>query len=125
MIKKVFVLDFANTYEDIQKAFAPYYTTTLLSNSVTPSAIYDLEVEIDGYLILNDLEIESFNEILYSGKEIKAKERKMIRFLIWNKAKKRSPKNIHIRNSKSTLFKNYVVCLDFMNFFYKSHHLKS
>ena len=49
--KKVFVLDFANTYEDIQKAFAPYYTTTLLSNSVTPSAIYDLEVEIDGYLI--------------------------------------------------------------------------
>lgn len=85
--KKVFVLDFANTYEDIQKAFAPYYTTTLLSNSVTPSAIYDLEVEIDGYLILNDLDIESFNEILYSGKEIKAKERKMISFYL-DKARK-------------------------------------
>ena len=85
--KKVFVLDFANTYEDIQKAFAPYYTTTLLSNSVTPSAIYDLEAEIDGYLILNDLDIESFNEILYSGKEIKAKERKMISFYL-DKARK-------------------------------------
>ena len=41
--KKTFVLDFVNTYDDIVKAFAPYYTTTLLANSVTPTAVYDLE----------------------------------------------------------------------------------
>lgn len=40
--KKTFILDFVNDYEDIQAAFSKYYTTTLLSNSVTPSAIYDL-----------------------------------------------------------------------------------
>ena len=39
--KKTFVLDFKNTYEDIQNAFAPYYTETVLnkyrdcSNSLT------------------------------------------------------------------------------------------
>ena len=32
--KKTFILDFVNSYEDITSAFAPYYTTTLLSNSV-------------------------------------------------------------------------------------------
>lgn len=29
--KKTFVLDFKNTYEDIQNAFAPYYTETVLN----------------------------------------------------------------------------------------------
>ncbi len=43
--KKTFILDFVNNYEDIQAAFSKYYTTTLLSNSVTPSAIYDLEAK--------------------------------------------------------------------------------
>ena len=40
--KKTFVLDFANTYEDIEKAFSTYFTTTILSNTVTPSSVYDI-----------------------------------------------------------------------------------
>ena len=46
--KKTFILDFVNKYEDIVAAFKPYYTTTLLGNSVTPSAVYDLEAKLDG-----------------------------------------------------------------------------
>ena len=34
-----------NDYEDIESAFSVYYTTTLLSNSVTPSSIYDIEAK--------------------------------------------------------------------------------
>ena len=34
--KKTFVLDFVNDYKDMEAAFSKYYTTTLLSNSVTP-----------------------------------------------------------------------------------------
>lgn len=56
--KKTFVLDFVNTYEDIKAAFAPYYTTTLLSTSVTPTAIYDLEAQIDAYTVLDPDDIE-------------------------------------------------------------------
>ncbi len=65
--KKTFVLDFANTYEDIVGAFSTYYTTTLLSNSVTPSTIYDLEAQIDGYCIIDLSDIEAVAGILYPG----------------------------------------------------------
>lgn len=62
--KKTFVLDFVNTYEDIKDAFAPYYTTTLLSNSVTPIAIYDLEAKIDAYTVLDPEDIEKASELI-------------------------------------------------------------
>ena len=66
--KKTFILDFVNSYEDIISAFAPYYTTTLLSNSVTPTAIYDLEAQIDAYTILDPDDIEKASLILYKPK---------------------------------------------------------
>ena len=78
--KKTFVLDFVNSYEDIKAAFAPYFTTTLLSNSVTPTAIYDLEAKIDAYTVLDPGDIESANTILYSGKTITAKDKQQLTF---------------------------------------------
>lgn len=63
--KKTFVLDFVNSYEDIKAAFAPYYTTTLLSTSVTPTAIYDLEAQIDAYTVLDPDDVEKVNDLLY------------------------------------------------------------
>ena len=65
--KKTFILDFINKYEDIVKAFEPYYTTTLLANSVTPSAVYDLEARLDGYTVLDPSDIESAVKLLYNG----------------------------------------------------------
>lgn len=65
--KTTFVLDFVNDYEDIKRAFAPYYTTTMLSNTVTPEAIYELEAKIDAYLVLDPEDIERANDIIYGG----------------------------------------------------------
>lgn len=84
--KKTFVLDFVNTYEDIKAAFAPYYTTTLLANSVTPNAIYDLEAQIDAYALFDPADIESANEILYSDK-VTAKQKQQLTFYL-QKSKK-------------------------------------
>ncbi len=84
--KKTFVLDFVNTYEDIKTAFAPYYTTTLLSNSVTPSAVYDLEAKIDAYAILDPVDIEAANDILYSQK-VTGKQKQRLTFFL-QKSKK-------------------------------------
>lgn len=78
--KKTFILDFVNDYEDIEAAFSKYYTTTLLSNSVTPSAVYDLEAKIDGYFEIDPMDIETANDIFYKG-EIKAKEKQSLIFL--------------------------------------------
>lgn len=84
--KKTFVLDFVNSYEDIKAAFAPYYTTTLLSNSVTPSAIYDLEAKIDAYALFDPADIESANEILHA-KKITSKQKQRLTFFL-QKSKK-------------------------------------
>ena len=84
--KKTFVLDFVNSYEDIKAAFAPYYTTTLLSNSVTPGAIYDLEAKIDAYALFDPADIDSANEILYAEK-VTGKQKQRLTFFL-RKSKK-------------------------------------
>lgn len=84
--KKTFILDFVNEYGDIEAAFSKYYTTTLLSNSVTPSAIYDIEAKIDGYAIIDPMDIDDVNDLLYK-ENISAKEKKRITF-IFQKTKK-------------------------------------
>ena len=77
--KKTFVLDFVNTYEEITSAFAPFFTTTLLSNSVTPTAIYDLEAQIDAYAVLDPDDIEKDNELLYKP-NITSKDKQKLTF---------------------------------------------
>ena len=84
--KKTFILDFTNEYEDIKAAFAPYYTTTLLSNSVTPTAIYDLEAQIDAYYVLDPSDIDAANELLYK-RPIDARDKKKVTFY-FSRAKK-------------------------------------
>jgi type I restriction enzyme R subunit len=83
--KHTFVLDFVNTYDDIKAAFAPYYTTTLLSNSVTPTAIYDLEAKLDAYAVLDPDDIDKSNEILYKPK-VTGKDKQKLTFY-FNKTK--------------------------------------
>ena len=75
-----------NTYEDIKAAFAPYYTTTLLANSVTPSAIYDLEAKIDAYALFDPADIEAANDILYVDK-VTGKQKQRLTFFL-QKSKK-------------------------------------
>lgn len=75
--KKTFVLDFVNKYEDIVGAFKPYHTTTLLANSVTPSAVYDLEAKLDAYTVLDPSDIDSAVEYLYQGESNAAIKKKL------------------------------------------------
>ena len=84
--KNTFILDFANKYEDIIAAFSKYYTATLLSNSVTPSAAYDLMAKIEGYYFLDPADVETFTELLYKDKRA-AKDKKQMRFYL-QKAKR-------------------------------------
>ena len=85
--KKTFILDFVNKYDEMVKAFEPYYTTTLLANSVTPSAVYELEAKLDGYLILDPYDVAMVAEIIYSGM-IEAKGKSRIRFYMQRAKKK-------------------------------------
>lgn len=84
--KQTFILDFVNSYKDMEDAFSKYYTVTLLSNSVTPNQIYDIEVKIDGFCIIDPSDIEAANDLLYKD-NITATDKKKLTF-IFQKTKK-------------------------------------
>jgi len=71
--KKTFILDFVNTYEDIEKSFEPYYTTTLLTNTVTKELIYELEQRLDEFSIIDQDDLDDFNNLLYGEKNSEQK----------------------------------------------------
>lgn len=75
--KPTFILDFKNTYEDIQAAFAPYYQETFLSETISPSAVRDLSKDIYAYTVLDYDDIESFNQFLYQEKRTNRDKQKM------------------------------------------------
>ena len=64
--KQTIVLDFANTCDDMIQSFAPYYKTTILSASVNPDDIYELEAYLDAYGVMNEADIETFADIYHS-----------------------------------------------------------
>lgn len=82
--KKTFILDFVNKYEDIQASFAPFYTTTLLSGNLNPKHIYDLEANLDAFMVLDPMDIEDFNNILFKQRtgSITSAEKKKLTFCL-------------------------------------------
>lgn len=66
--KKTFVLDFKNNYDDIQDSFAPFYTETVLKETITPSDIRAVESQVDQYEFLDYDDIDEFNSYLYQDK---------------------------------------------------------
>lgn len=82
--KKTFILDFVNKYADVQAAFAPFYTTTLLSGNLNPKHIYDLEANLDAFMVLDPLDIQSFNDLLFKKrtKSITAAEKRALTFYL-------------------------------------------
>lgn len=75
--KKTFILDFKNEYEDIQNSFAPFYTETVLAETITPSDIRAVEAQVDEYNFLDIDDIETFNEYLYQDKRNSRDKAKM------------------------------------------------
>ena len=55
----VFVLDFINDTDSIQKAFADYFRTTILSKETDPNKLHDLKSALDGYQVYAPEHIES------------------------------------------------------------------
>ena len=75
--KTTFILDFKNSYNDIQKAFASYYTWTVLKNTVTVSDVQRLALRIDGYGFLDYRDVNIFNEYWYREERGPTEKEKM------------------------------------------------
>ncbi len=61
------ILDFANKTEVIQKAFAPYYETTFLSEATDPHKLYELEQKLLDYQVFENKDVENFVKNWKSG----------------------------------------------------------
>ncbi|TQE99652.1 MAG: type I restriction endonuclease subunit R [Spiribacter salinus] len=62
-----FVLDFYNDSETIQKAFAPYYRTTILSDESDPNKLHDLKSELDGYQVYSQEQVGELVGLYLNG----------------------------------------------------------
>ncbi len=53
-----FVLDFANTAEDIQEAFKPFYDATI-TEPTDPNLLYNASARIDGFQVIADADVNA------------------------------------------------------------------
>lgn len=68
-----FVLDFVNTYDDIEDAFSKYYTNTKLTRDINPRDIFKLKQKIDLHNVLDTDDMHNFSLIYYTSRKIKVK----------------------------------------------------
>lgn len=62
------VLDFANTADDIQHAFQPFYEQTLLSESTDPNLLYDLQGNLEVFDFYSDNDLQTFARVYFDPK---------------------------------------------------------
>ena len=67
--KDTFILDFVNTAEEIQAAFAPYYEETSLDREINVNMIYDQKNKLRKYNVYNHQDVESIMKIYYKNGE--------------------------------------------------------
>ena len=64
-----FVLDFANTADDISKAFSLYYRTTILSGETDPNKLYDLVAVMKKHQVFCDEDVRELVKLYLDGAE--------------------------------------------------------
>ena len=60
------VLDFVNQADEIQKAFEPYYETTLLSEETDPNLPYEVQGRLLGFGVFVDADVEGFAKVYFN-----------------------------------------------------------
>lgn len=63
----VFVLDFMNDSDTIQKAFADYYRTTVLAGETDPNKLHDLKTSLDAYEVYSTAQIDELVALYLNG----------------------------------------------------------
>lgn len=64
-----FVLDFANTAEEIKEAFQPYYEVTNLGEETDLNLVFDLKSRLESHQVIWKDDVEAFCEGFFSGKD--------------------------------------------------------
>ncbi len=62
-----FVLDFANDAEAIERAFEPYYRTTVLSQETDPNKLHDLVADLNDFGVYVQESVDEFVRLFLAG----------------------------------------------------------
>ncbi len=66
--KGTMVLDFANDAVEIQKAFEPYYETTLLSEATDPNLLYEVQGRLAAFPVYTQGDVDRFAKVYFNPK---------------------------------------------------------
>ena len=125
---EVFVLDFKNEYEDIIKAFSPYYTDLELVGETDPNKLYDLRRYLDKFKFITAEDLKSFVKISIKDKRSVADVSKWNGIL--NKAKSiyddisEKEEQIKVKKSITKLVEGYSWVLQVADFEDEELHKK-
>lgn len=65
--KDTFVLDFANTTDDIEKAFKPYFESTILGEETDRDKLFNLQDALDNFQVYSRQQVEEFADKIIKG----------------------------------------------------------
>ncbi len=85
--KRPYVLDFVNSYEDIAKAFAPYYENTVLENPLTFSDLKETERRLEERNVLDADDVREFYGLLCKERRARNDTLRMLGLLNYTAAK--------------------------------------
>ena len=111
--KTPFVLDFSNSYEDIEKAFAPYYTTTLMADTVNKRSVYNLVEKIEGFYVIDPMNVEGANLILHKTR-IESRDKKKLNFYFVATEKKIKELDESLQREIIITLRHFVRCYEFL-----------
>ena len=57
-----FVMDFANSTDEIKNSFEPYYVTTILGEATDPNKLFDLQNALDNYQVYTNVQVREFSD---------------------------------------------------------------
>lgn len=65
-----FILDFANTTDEIKNSFDPFFETTILGESTDPVKLFELQNALDSFQIYSKEQVAEFSDKIISGKTV-------------------------------------------------------
>lgn len=98
------VLDFVNTADEIQKAFQPYYQSTLLEEETDPDKLYDLQHDLEKAEVYTDEDVEAFAAIFYNPQE----DGKLLQPILDRVVNAWKPKPKDVRESFRSTLRKYI-----------------
>lgn len=112
--KKTFVLDFANSYKDINNAFKRFYTTTILSGDITIGHLKELKTNVDAFHVLNPQYVDEFTKLVLKTEELTPADKKQIRWYIQDGVDQYNKLSKDDKNEFRLKVRGFIKCYEFM-----------